>query len=158
MLLYEQARALAEFCVRHGGKCFASWAVPLVFQYCFFHLATRTAFVARAGGRGSASPGITAAMFVWGAPEAEIRAREAAGSSAFYWQRSKDKADSLFLAEVIKLPDKNAIVIAKLFRQAASRWPDWDQKKIFTYRNGFLVELEPAAIAKLLQPKFALPT
>lgn len=151
MVLYEKARTLAEFCVRHGGKCFASWAVPLVFQYCFFHLATRTAFVARSGDR------ITAAMFVWGAPEAEIRAREAAGSSAFYWQRSKDKADSLFLAEVIS-EEKNAKTLPKLFRQATSRWPDWAAKKIFTYRNGFLVELETAAIAKLLQPKFGLPT
>lgn len=145
MVLFERAKELTEFCLEHGGKAFQGYQIPVLFQYAFFHLSARTAFVVRRNGE------ISAAMFCWAAPETEIRARAEAGQSTFQWRTSADEAGaSLFVAEVVKRSDCNAKTLAKLFRQAMSRWPDWQQKKIFTFRNGFLVELEPDAIARLM--------
>src|SRR5947209_14619467 len=90
MVLYDRARELTEFCLAHGGKAFAGYEIPVLFQYVYFHLGDRTAFCVRRNGE------ITAAMFCWGGPELDIRARAQSGSSTFQWRTSSDRADSLF--------------------------------------------------------------
>jgi len=156
LLFADRAREIAEFCLRHSGKAFNAfegWNPPLLFSYVFFHVVARTVFMVRKHG-GPCGTHITAVAFAWSNPETEIRKRAAAGSPQFDWRRTEDAADSLFVAQVIvKSREGN---LARLARQVGQRWPDWQQRKIFTYRplrgghQGLqLVELRPAVIAKL---------
>lgn len=136
----ERAREITEFCVRRGGKCFSAWVVPTVFAYAFFHVVQRTVFCTRA------NSSLASAAFIWGAPEKTIRARAAAGEPVFRWERSRDGADSLFVAEVIG----SQANLARLIKPVSRRWPDWERKKLFTYRQEELVQLEPATINRMI--------
>jgi len=140
MYFASKARDIAEFCVAKGDKCFAEWPIPTIFAYVFFHLIDGGCFVVRKNG------GIAGVMFLWGANEADIRQRAAVSDSPFYWQRSKRDGDSLFLAEVVAAHSS----LPKLFKLAAARWPDWQRKKVFTYREGKLIEFPHDVIKRMI--------
>jgi len=138
--MIERARELTEFCLERGQAAFVNWPVKTLFEYCFFHLVDRGAFVCRAQG------GLASCMFAWGVPLAEIRAANQAGAPVFQWARSRPESDAIFLAEVVG----SRRFLPVLFKGAAARWPDWQDKRIFTYRAGALVELPSALIKRLI--------
>ncbi len=139
-VMFDKARAVTEFCIKHGGDCFKDWPVPLVFNYVFYHLVDGGCFVVRANGE------ISAVMFAWGLNSKEVLARHQAALSPFAWQRSRNNEDAIFLAEVIGERSR----LGKLFKMAAAKWPDWQSKTIFTYRDGSLVELPQAVIKQFI--------
>jgi hypothetical protein len=139
LVFADRARELTEFCVRRGGQCFADWPVPTVFAYAFFHAVARTVFIVRE------HASITAVAFAWGMPAATIRDRAAKGEPIFQWRRSKDSADSLFLAETIGTQAQ----LGNLTRQVFRRWPDFAKKTVLTFRHDRLVELRGATIERL---------
>lgn len=140
LLFADRAREIVEFCLRHGGRVFEAWSVTTLFAYVFFHVVARTVFVVRKDGH------ITAVAFAWSNSETEIRKRAAAGAPQFDWRRTEDAADSLLVAEVIGRRE----LLGRIARQFTQRWPDWQRRKIFTYRKGQLVELKPDVIARLI--------
>lgn len=149
-ILARRAVELSEFIIKNRGRAFEGWPVPLIFQYCFYHLAEGTAFTVRD------KDGIAGVAFAWGMSPGEIRRRDAAGESPFQWERSVDGAGGLFLAEVIAAEPKQKAEnrkqkLQRLYRQMLKRWPDFARKKIYTYRAGKLVELSAAAIAKMVE-------
>lgn len=166
LLFADRAREICEFCLRHGGpKAFPGWPVPTIFAYGFFHVVARTVFVARQHG-GPCGSHISAVAFAWSNPETEIRKRAAAGLPQFAWRKTEDEADSLFLAQVIAKAaegkrggGEKGNLLARLAQQAGQRWPDWQRRKIFTYRRSGpdgpskLVELRQDVIGKLIGEK-----
>jgi hypothetical protein len=144
----DRAREITEFWVKSNrqrglGSSGPAPSVPTLYAYVFFSLVDRTLFVVR---RHSA---IVAALTVWGMPEAEIRQMDAEGESTWQWRRSRDDADSLCVGEVIGARE----LLPALVRQVSSRWPNWRDKKVFTYRRGKLVQLDPATVEKLIGPR-----
>lgn len=141
LLFAARAREIAEFLLRRAPQLFAGWPPRTLFAYVFFHVAARTVFTARERGE------LAAVAFAWSAPEGQIRDRAAAGQAVFAWRTGDDRADALFLAEVAG----KKRLFPRLFRAGFARWPDWQRRKIFTFRAGRLVELAPAAIARMLK-------
>jgi len=135
-----KAREVAEFCLRKGGQCFENWDAITLFTYVFFHLVDGNCFVVRKNG------GIAGVLFLWGATETDIRQRAATGESPFYWQRSMKAGDALFLAEVVSAHD----CLPTLFKLAAAKWPDWQQRKVFTYREGRLIQLPVDLVKRMI--------
>lgn len=86
-------------------------------------------------------------MFAWGMSERDIRARVAAGLSPFAWKRSRNGEDAIFLAEVIG----ERAGLGKLFKMATARWPDWERKKIYTFRGNRLTLLPQGLIKQFFQ-------
>lgn len=157
-IVAQRAVELTEFILKRRGRAFEGWPVPLIFQYCFWHIAEGTAFVARD------HTGICGVAFAWGMTEREILRREADGLAPFQWERSVDGADGLFLAEVIagekQKAESRKQTLQRLHRQMLSRWPDLERRKVFTYRGAHLemgapklVRLKPAVIAALVNRK-----
>lgn len=142
--MVRKAEELADFCLTRAPELFKGWEVRTVFSYCFFHLVDHGVFVARTNGR------IRAVLFAWGMPSAEILERHRAGESQWTWRRSKNDADALMLAEVIGEMGQ----VRKLFKLVAAKWPDWRNKKVFTYRQmpdgKHLVQLRREAIERFL--------
>jgi hypothetical protein len=136
----DRARELTEFCVHNRGRCFKDWPVRTLYAYCFFLLVDRGLFCIRANGS------VAAVMFAWGSTVDDIRGRAARKDPAFDWKRSNDRGDAIFLAEVIG--DRNRL--PKLFKLATARWPDWQNKQIFTYRGSDLVELPHELIKRMI--------
>lgn len=131
---------LTEFCLERGRRCFANWPTQTLFAYCFFHLVSRGAFFCRQNGK------IVAALFAWTMPEALLRTFHAEHKPVFDWRtRPTGPEDAIFLAEV--MGDQQFLPV--LVRRVSARWPDWDKRKIFTYRHGELVELPAATIKRL---------
>lgn len=140
MIFADRAREVTEYCVTQGGKAFEGWAVPTLFAYVFFHLVDRTCFVVRKGGA------IAGVMFAQALDEAEQRRRVDEGQSRFLWHRSADTSDAIALREVVARRD----LLPRLAKQVTARWPDWRQRKVFTFRDGALVELPGEVIKKFL--------
>jgi hypothetical protein len=136
-----RAREVTEFCLAHGAKLFADWPVPTLFAYVFFNVVDRTCFVVREHGQ------IAGVLFAQALDAAEQQRRQAARESSFNWRRSAEKSDAIALREVIARQD----LLPRLARQITARWPDWRQRRVFTYRAGELVELKPAVIARFLR-------
>lgn len=137
-----QAREVTEFCLEHGGKCFAGWEVKTLFAYVFFHLVDGGCFVVRRDGRA------VAVLFAWGTDAMQILFRDTFEKPVFDWERSKE-GSAIFVAEVITTPASRS-ALPKLFELAAGRWPDWRRKVIFTCRGGKLHELQRDAIERLI--------
>lgn len=137
----DRAREVTEFCLNRGGKAFEGWAVPTLFAYVFFHLVDRTCFVVRQKGE------IAGVLFAQALDEAEQRQRVALNGCRFNWTRSFDRpTDAIALREVVARQD----LLPRLAKQVSGRWPDWRERKVFTFRNGALVELRPAVIERFL--------
>lgn len=139
--LLQRAKEITEFCLAKGGKCFADWPVKTLFAYVFFHLVDHGVFVCRQNGQ------IVAVMFAWATSVAAITQRHQQGLSPFNWERSRNHEDGGFLAEVIG----ERSLLPRLLKQVTAKWPDWKEKKIFTYRDGQLVELPKEVIGRMLQ-------
>lgn len=160
--LWTRAEEIAGFCVRRGAECWRGWPVRTLFAYVFFHVVDRTVFCVRGTtglqDQGTKGPGvsgqwsvvsgrpISAVLFAWGMPAAEIQRIAREGRAVFQWRRSADKSDALFLAEVIGHRE----LLPRLVKQAEQRWPDWRRKRVFTFRAGSLVELKREVLEKVL--------
>ena len=145
--MIDKARELTEFCLRHGGRCFDGWPVKTLFEYCFFHLVDRGVFIVRDHGE------IVACMFAWGTSVPAIMMRHGNHAAPFCWERSRNHEQALFLAEVISTGKTAKIArshLVQMVRQGAAKWPDWKQKRIFTYRDKKLVELPHDVIQRML--------
>lgn len=143
-----KAREITEFCLLKGGRPFQTWPASILFSYVLFQVVDRSCYVVRAHGQ------VRAVMFLWSESEATIRARDSAGEPAFYWQPSR-ASDALFLAEVIA--DQNTL--PQLYKQAARRWPSWEEKPIFTKRSqgncSRLVQIPHAVVQRMIFGKEA---
>jgi hypothetical protein len=140
----EKAREVAEFCVRRGASrtgqqtAFDGWDVRTLYRYVFFHTVTRTVFCVRSQGA------IAAVAFVWGGPSYEFQV--GSGKFPFRWQRSADAADALFVGHVVGAQKE----LPALLRQVKARWPDFERKRIFTFRHGAMHELSRETLGKML--------
>ncbi|HVX56982.1 MAG TPA: hypothetical protein VHA37_04570 [Candidatus Saccharimonadales bacterium] len=140
MVFAELARELTEFCLQRGKECFKGWPVPTVFKYVFFHLATRSCVFLRMNGKPAA------VMFARGVPAKTIEERAAKGEPVFSWSLPQDNADALFVAEVIATDE----TLPALVKRARARWPNWQSRKMYTFRHGKLVQFSEAVKEKFL--------
>lgn len=146
MTLADRAREVTEFLLREGRGIVDAWPVRKLFAYVFFHVAARTLFVVRRG------ESIATVAIAWAEPEADIRAKAAAGKPIFAWRVTRDDADAIMLAQVVGRRE----CLGRIVNQARSRWPDLDRRRVLTFRRrggpageARLVELKPRTIARL---------
>lgn len=120
----ERAREITQFGIEHGGDCFKDWPIKIVFAYAFFQLVDRCCFTIRSNGR------LAGVMFAYAMPALDIVNQAWRKEPVFDWQRSEDSADAIFIAEVIG----GGKTLNKLFKLAVSRFPNWERKRLYTYR------------------------
>ena len=133
-IVEERLEKLVDFAVENGGEgCFSCWSRDLIRQYLMFHAGQQTlAYVTDEMGR------IIALGVAWCQP---------AGDYEFQWQRNDDKADTIFIAEVIAtVPQAKLYLIGRLVR----RWPDYKQKKIKARRHGKIRDINERYLSRLI--------
>ena len=136
-------RGLHAFALDHGGACYDGWPHDLVFRYLAWQFCARQICVVH----DRASIELAGFLVLWPDDSTQIRYREAEGLPHFDWQL-RSGGDSYILAEVIVREGDRGWAVRRLGELAARRWPDWKLRRLFTWRRGRLVELNPAAVAR----------
>ncbi len=139
--LREFVQAVTAFCWEHrSGPVFKTWPREKVWTYVGFCSTRRMCAVAIEKGR------IVTVAFGWPAWGEHVEARAAAGAPEFTWSNPIQGGDSIFIAEVIG--DRRHL---RTLYDTLGEWcPDLDERKIFTYRRGKLVELSQKTMQRLI--------
>ena len=130
-----KAREIAAFVLRQKNhKVFAENNDPRrVFRYIVFHVLHGNVFVVRDQARAIIGVG-----FAWPERAREVIERDAMGEEQFAWRAPVESSDAIMIWQV--MGSRRA---AYGWRAAAlQRWPDLHARRIFTHRNGKLVELD----------------
>lgn len=123
---------LTDLCQSAGRDIsFGRWPRPLVRSYVAFHLAHGTLNFEQIGGE------VRGVLFAWRGLEADLRDRARRQLPVFDWQAGRPDGDCIIVAQAIAIAPG---VLARLIAQAAVRFPDWRQLKLFTFRHGWLLE------------------
>lgn len=138
--------ALVRFCLEQGGACYRGFSPEVLRDYLAFHARHGTLHWLRHHGA------VVACGVAWRVNENVIRARAKTGRIIFDWTPDDPAADSIWIADIIsRCPGALPWLVDSFARNP--HFQQWERHKLFTYRRGWLVQLAPAAVRRLLERK-----
>lgn len=136
---------LVKFCREHGGDCYRGFTDDILREYLEFHIHQGTLGWLRGLGHE-----VLGCAVAWQCNAAEIKAAADADKYFFQWQKTNPKGDALFIADVIGL---TPWAMAALIEKMDQLFPGWQQRLIYTWRHGRLVELNARTLMRITKGK-----
>lgn len=143
--------AVVQFCATTGRACYAAYSPEVLRDYVEFHFAHGTLAWTR---QGDLTPGnwkITGVGIAWQCDPEDIFRANGQTRCVFQWRPTNPTGRALFIADVVAT---HPSAVAALLQAFTRRFPDWQQRGLYTYRHGKLIYLTPSRLVRLYRRVF----